>query len=168
MKYVATLNDREYLVEILDDHQVRIEDQVYKVDFTSVSDQPMYSILVDGQSYEAYVFPEESQWNVVLHGTLYSVQVEDEREKRLRAAAGGNIVLTGDTPVKAPMPGLIISVQIEEGQTVAKGDTLVILESMKMQNELLAPRAGVISRLQVEAGESVDRHQMLCYVGNPK
>lgn len=168
MKYVATINGQEYLVEILDENRVQIGDNEFTVDFTSVSEQPMYSILVDGKSYEAYVFSEENLWNVVLHGTLYSVQVEDEREKRLRAAAGGNVVLTGDTPIKSPMPGLIISVQVEEGQTVSRGETLVILESMKMQNELLAPRDGIISRLQVEAGESVDRHQLLCYVGNPK
>jgi biotin carboxyl carrier protein len=168
MKYVTTLNEQEYLVEILDDHQVRIGETVYQIDFTSVSDQPMYSILVDGKSYEAYVFPEEDKWNVVLRGTLYSLLVEDEREKRLRAAAGGNVVLTGDTPVKAPMPGLVITVNVQDGQMVSKGDTLAILESMKMQNELLAPRDGLISRLQVEAGQSVERHQLLLYVGNPK
>lgn len=168
MKYVTTINGQEYLVEILDEHRVRIGEQIYQVDFTSVSDQPMYSILIDGKSFEAYVFPEEDEWNVVLRGSLYSVLVEDEREKRLRAAAGGNVVLTGDTPVKAPMPGLVIAVHVEDGQTVSKGDTLVILESMKMQNELLAPRDGLITRMQVETGQSVERHQLLMYVSNPK
>jgi biotin carboxyl carrier protein len=107
-------------------------------------------------------------WVVLLRGPLYSIKVEDEREKRLREATGGNIILTGDTPVKAPMPGLVISVLVEEGQQVVKGDTLLILESMKMQNELRAPRDGVISRMKVGAGASVERHELICYVGNPK
>jgi biotin carboxyl carrier protein len=165
LKYITTINDREYLVEILDETHVTINGQVHLVDFTTVSDQPVYSILLNGKSHEAYVYAEENLWQVLLRGILYSVKVEDEREKRLRAAAGGNVVLTGDTPIKAPMPGLVISVLVEDDQTVSKGDTMVVLESMKMQNELRAPRDGVVSRLGVKAGESVERHQVLCYVG---
>lgn len=168
MKYVATIQEKEYLVEIIDEHHVSVDEKMYEVDFTSISDQPVYSALLNGSSYEAYVYPDEVLWVVLLRGTLYSIKVEDEREKRLREATGGNITLTGDTPVKAPMPGLVISVLVEEGQQVAKGDTLLILESMKMQNELRAPREGVISRMKVGAGASVERHELICYVGNPK
>jgi biotin carboxyl carrier protein len=165
MKYIATIDEREYLVEVIDETHVSVDGVVYKVDFTAVSGQPVYSALIDGQSYEAYVFPEDAVWQVLLRGMLYPTVVEDEREKRLRATAGGSVVLTGDTPIKSPMPGLLISVLIEEGQRVAKGDTLVILESMKMQNELRSPRDGVILRLKIEAGQSVERSQVLCYVG---
>ncbi|MFN2194676.1 MAG: biotin/lipoyl-containing protein [Anaerolineales bacterium] len=168
MKYVATINEKEYLVEIIDDHHVNIDGHDYEIDFTSVSDQPVYSVLMNGKSFEAYVYQDEVLWVVVLHGSLYSIKVEDEREKRLREATGGNVVLTGDTPIKAPMPGLVISVLVEEGQQVAKGDTLLILESMKMQNELQSPRDGVVSRLKVDRGASVERHELICYVGNPK
>lgn len=167
MKYVATINDNEYLVEIIDDTKVKIDNQIYTIDFTSISDQPVFSVLINGKSYEAYIFLEEKVWQVLLKGTFYPVIVEDEREKRLRAATGGNIVLSGDTPIKAPMPGLLISVLVNDDQKVKKGDTLVILESMKMQNELRAPKDGVVSRMQVKSGESVERNQILCYVGSP-
>lgn len=165
MKYVATIENREYLVEILDERHVTVDGVVYEVDFTDVSGQPVYSALVDGKSYEAYVYPDEGVWQVLLQGSLYATTVEDEREKRLRATASGNVILTGDTPIKAPMPGLVIGVAVENGQQVARGDTLVVLESMKMQNELRTPRDGVISRLRVNAGQSVERNQVLCYVG---
>ena len=59
------------------------------------------------------------------------------------------------------MPGLVVSVQVSEGQAVEKGQILVILESMKMQNELRAPSAGNISRLRIKAGESVEQKQTL-------
>lgn len=167
-KYIATIHEREFLVEILDDAHVSVDGTVYDVDFLSISDQPVYSILINGSSYEGYVFQEEQILQVLLRGTFYPALVEDEREKRLRATAGGNVVLTGDTPVKSPMPGLVIAVVVAEGQLVSKGDTLIILESMKMQNELRAPRDGVVSRLKVEPGQSVERHQMLCFVGNPR
>ena len=63
--------------------------------------------------------------------------------------------------LKAPMPGLAIAVPIEEGQRVEKGQILVILESMKMQNELRAPFAGNIARLKIKSGESVQQKQLL-------
>jgi biotin carboxyl carrier protein len=92
---------------------------------------------------------------------LYPVKVEDEREKRLRAAAGGGVAETGEYHLKAPMPGLVVTINIEEGQEITKGQVLLILESMKMQNELKAPRDGVISRIKVKAGESVEQKQVL-------
>jgi biotin carboxyl carrier protein len=168
MKYVATIDGREILVDVVDDNHVSVDGVLYEVDFTSVSGQPVYSVLVDGSSYEGYVYPDDNVLQVVLHGTLYPVQVEDEREKRLRATAGGNIALTGDTPVKSPMPGMVIAISVEEGQQVTKGEAMIILESMKMQNELRAPRDGVVTRLRIKTGESVERNQVLCYVANPK
>jgi biotin carboxyl carrier protein len=167
-KYIATIDEKEFLVEILDETHVSVDGVVYAIDFLPISDQPVYSILVNGSSYEGYVYQEEQLLQVLLRGTFYPALIEDEREKRLRATAGGNVVLTGDTPIKSPMPGLVIAVIVTEGQLVSKGDTLVILESMKMQNELRSPRDGVVSRLRVEAGQSVERHQILCYVGSHK
>ena len=61
----------------------------------------------------------------------------------------------------APMPGLVVAVPVEEGQEVQKGEDLIILESMKMQNELKAPRDGTISRIRVGPGDSVDQNQVL-------
>ena len=87
--------------------------------------------------------------------------MEDEREKRLRVAAGGGASEGGEYLMKAPMPGLVVAISIEEGQDVEKGQVLVILESMKMQNELKAPRAGKIGRIRVKAGESVEQKQTL-------
>jgi biotin carboxyl carrier protein len=59
------------------------------------------------------------------------------------------------------MPGLVVQVPVERGQSVAKGDILVVLESMKMQNELRCPRDGVVSRVRIEVGDNVERKQTL-------
>ena len=63
----------------------------------------------------------------------------------------------GEYLMRAPMPGLIVAIPVEEGQAVAKGDVLVILESMKMQNELRSPKEGVVSRIRVQEGDSVEQ-----------
>ncbi len=161
MKYVPTIADKEYIVEVIDDHHVSVNGHVMEVDFESVSGQPVYSMLIDGKSFEAYVYEVDADWQVLLLGKLYPVAVEDEREKRLKTAAGGKVQEGGEFHLKSPMPGLVVSVQVTEGQQVEKGQVLVILESMKMQNELKAPRAGKIERLKVKPGESVEQKQTL-------
>lgn len=161
MRYIATVHDREFLIEIEEDNQVTIDGQTYTIDFAAVSGQPVYSLILDGKSYEAFVYYDDGEWKVLLRGGLYPVFVEDEREKRLRAASGAGVQQKGEFHLKAPMPGLIVSIPVKEGEHVSKGTVLVILESMKMQNELKAPRDGVVSRLRVKQGDTVEQKQTL-------
>ena len=164
MKYITTVEDKQFLVEIIDEKHVSVDGKIYNVDFESVSGQPVFSLIVDGKSHEAYVQEGDETWQVLMRGQLYPVKVEDEREKRLRAAAGGGVAETGEFHLKAPMPGLVIAIPVTEGQEVKKGQVLLILESMKMQNELKAPRDGKVSRIRVKPGESVEQKQALLSV----
>lgn len=164
VRYIATIDQVDYLVEIIDEKHIALNGQVYEIDFASVSDQPIYSLLIDGESYEAFVDRREEEWQILLLGNLYLVRVEDEREKRLRAAAGGRVIERGEFHLKAPMPGLVVAIPVTEGQRVNKGDVLVILESMKMQNELKSPRDGVVIRLRVSVGDSVEQSETLLSV----
>lgn len=164
MKYITNIDGKEFITEVIDEKHVRINDQVMEVDFESVSGQPVFSLIVGGKSYEAYVYPDEKEWQILLHGRLYRATVEDEREKRLRAAGGKVAEVGGEFHLKAPMPGLVVAIPVSEGQVVKQGQVLLILESMKMQNELKAPRDGTISRLRVKAGETVEQKQTLLSV----
>src|SRR5262245_1221080 len=129
MKYATTIDDKTYIIEINDDRKVVVDGKEFAVDFESVNGQPVYSLLIDGHSYEAYVNESEDDdgWQVLLHGALSTVRVEDERERRLRSAAGGVAAESGEYHLKAPMPGLIVAVPVSEGQAVKKGDILIIL-----------------------------------------
>ena len=91
MKYITTVEGKQFLVEIIDEKHVSVDGKVFEVDFESVSGQPVYSLIVDGKSHEAYAAQGEDHWQVLLHGRLYPVTVEDEREKRLRSAASGGV-----------------------------------------------------------------------------
>lgn len=164
MKYVTTVDGKEFTVEIVDEKHIRINERLLDVDFESISGQPVYSLLMGGKSYEAYVSPDDEQWEVLLRGRLYQAEVQDEREKRLRSAGGAGAAEGGEFQLKAPMPGLVVAIPVEEGQEIKKGQVLLILESMKMQNELKAPRDGVIQRIKVKAGETVEQKQTLLSV----
>jgi acetyl/propionyl-CoA carboxylase alpha subunit len=161
MIYISEVDGLEFPLEILDEHHVRFGGDVLEVDLAAVSGEPLYSLIVNGESFEGYVYPDEDGWQVLLLGQFYQVRVEDEREKRLRKSIGGEVRSGAEFVLKAPMPGMVISVPVTEGQVVDKGQTLVILESMKMQNELRAPYAGKVTRLRVKDGESVEQKQIL-------
>lgn len=164
MKYVTTIEEREFIVDIIDDHHVSVDGEVYQVDFMPVGDQPVYSLVVNGESVDAHVYPNEDTWQVLFRGSLFTVSVEDEREKRLRAALAGKVAEHEDFHLKAPMPGMVVSVPVSEGQMIQKGNVLVILESMKMQNELRSPRDGKVVRLRVKIGDRVEQRETMLSV----
>ncbi|MDD2923217.1 MAG: hypothetical protein PHQ36_13105, partial [Anaerolineales bacterium] len=85
MKYITAIDEKEFEIEVVDERHVRIGDRLLQVDFETVSGQPVFSLIVEGKSYEAFVYQGEEDWEVLLRGRQYQVRVEDEREKRLRA-----------------------------------------------------------------------------------
>lgn len=163
MKYITNVDGQDFEIEINEEHKVTINGQVLTLDFADIAQQQVFTLLVDGKSYEAFIYEgDDNAWRVQLRGQLYMARVEDERERRLREAGGRTGASgTGEYQLKAPMPGLIVTVPVAAGEHVEKGQALIILESMKMQNELRAPRAGTVSRIGVSAGQSVDQGQVL-------
>ena len=161
MKYIATIGDKEYEIEILSETRVLIDQVPHEIDFKRLRQYLSFSLLVDGKSYETNIFQDNSDWEVMLRGRQFSVDVEDERERRLRLAAGHVSVHKGKFVLQAPMPGLVIDIPVAVGDQVSKGDVLVILESMKMQNELTAPRDGTVSRILTQLNDNVERKEHL-------
>jgi len=164
MKYIAVIGETEYEIEINGEDEIIVDGESYSIDFRSVAGQPVYSLLIDGHSYEALVQSSEDGLEVLLQGQFYQLSVEDERQRRLRQSSGSNVTQRGEYHMKSPMPGLIISVRVREGQEVKKGERLIVLESMKMQNELKAPRDGVIRSLRIKNGDNVEHNQVLLTV----
>jgi len=164
MKYVTILHDRRFEIEILPDGSLLVNGEPRTVDFLPLGDT-LYSVIMDNQSYEVVIEQagpgKKNQVEVLMRGHLYSGEVLDERALLMALRRGGLEVDSGEIVIKSPMPGLIVAVPVSEGQAVEAGQTVIILESMKMQNELKAPRAGVVQRIAVKAGESVEQHKPL-------
>ena len=159
--YYAMVNGEEFQVEILSDSEVAINGKSYKIDFESLKLGSSCSLLIDGSSYEPSAYQENGGWEILVKGRRFSVQVEDEIERKLRLAAGSSPAIQGQVIIQSPMPGLVIDIPVQEGEEVSEGQVLVILESMKMQNELTAPRDGVVARVQAEVNDNVERKETL-------
>lgn len=119
-----------------------------------------YSILINGQSYEARVAPatgnhpgRSDAWIVTIAEYDFHVRVRDPRTRRFAGKAAAH---DGPLDVLAPMPGKIVRVLVESDQDVAQDQGLVVIEAMKMQNELRAPRAGRITQVHVKEGIGIE------------
>ena len=102
------------------------------------------------------------KFNVTVNGTAYDVEVNEVKAAAPAAAAP---VPAGAETVKAPMPGKILSVAVSAGQAVKKGETLLILEAMKMQNEIAAPHDAVVSEVRVSANQTVSTGDDMVVLG---
>lgn len=165
MKYLTTIGDKTYTIEINDERHIIVDGTTYEIDLQALSAQGLFSLIIDNKSFEAFVENEGDEWRVLLRGNLYETKVADERAVRLTKSVGGAEVAVGDFHLKAPMPGLVVIVPVSEGQAVNKGDILIILESMKMQNELKSPRDGTVLRVKVKGGDSVEQNQIMVTIG---
>ena len=156
MKYFAAVNGQEYEIEI-EDGQVLVDGEAIVVDVSQIGVPELYSILLNGHSYEVLVEEKRQEYAVTLAGQQFHVQVEDERSRRLNAGRKGPLVPTGELVVKAPIPGLVVKVLVQEGEDIPEDHPLVILEAMKMENEIRSLRAGVVRSVDVVAGQRVEQ-----------
>lgn len=163
MKYIVTVGERTFEIGVNQDNQITFDEEIVDIDFTSVGGG-LYSLLVNNESFEAMVEERDGKWYVLMRGDLYEVDVVDQRTQLLRARAGAHVPEAGELLVKAPMPGLVVAIPVEVGQEIQAGQAVVILESMKMENELKAPRAGRIERINVAPRESVEQGKVLVVI----
>jgi biotin carboxyl carrier protein len=160
MKYVTTINNKKFEVDIRNDGSVWVNGKSREVDFLALG-PALYSIIMDTIQHEVVVEGAEDNVEVLLNGRLYTGTVLDERSQLMKSRRGGLEADSGEVTIRAPMPGLIAAVLCNEGDAVEAGQTLVILESMKMQNELKAPRAGTVQRVSVASGQTVEQRKVL-------
>ncbi len=161
MKYITTIGDQQFTIDINRDDQVTVDGQVIDVDMQQMRDTTMHSVIINGQSYDVRMNEGDGVYVAQLRGQVFEVTVEDEHTRRLAGLKSGLGVVVGEAIIKAPMPGVVVDILVSPGQTVAKGDIVLILESMKMQNEFKSPQAGTVHTLRVAAGDKVEQNAVL-------
>jgi len=164
MKYVTILNNEQYEIEIQRDGSLLVNGEQREIDFLNLG-PALYSVITNNKSLEAVIEEDSGNVSVMLGGRLYEMQVLDERALMMAMRKGGLGGGSGEVP--SPMPGLIVTVPVAVGDVVTQGQTVVILESMKMQNELKSPIDGTVSEILVEAGQSVEKNAMLIVIEPP-
>jgi biotin carboxyl carrier protein len=126
-------------------------------------DHGAVSLLIDGRSYDVELEEAGDEVQVLLEGQLLVVDVADERALRLRAGAAG-FTVTGKVTLIAPMPGKVVRVLVSPGTAVTEGQGLVVVEAMKMENELKSPKAGMVVEVFAKEGSAVEANAKLLTV----
>jgi biotin carboxyl carrier protein len=166
MAFIATLGEQSYTVEIEETgksvYRVSVDGHEFVVDGKKTG-RTNYSLIVDNRSFEIEVDNSEDEYRVLVDGRNYHVNLVDERRVRIGGAQSGT-QLQGRQKVSVPMPGKIIAVLVSEGDTVEKGQGLVIVEAMKMENEVRSPIAGEVKEIKVAPGETVEGGAVLLIV----
>jgi pyruvate carboxylase subunit B len=161
MKYVVLLDGQTIEVEV-DGDQVTIDGRTHSATLGIIPGTPLRQLLIDGRpltlSVEAI---GRGRWALVPKGERWEMEVLDERTRHIRSLAGGGDQRRAAGIMKAPMPGLVVRVQVQAGEQVTAGTALVVLEAMKMENELKAAASGVVKSVRVAPGEAVEKGQIL-------
>lgn len=161
MKYITTIGTDQFTLDINQEGQIAVDGQIINADMQQMPDTTMYSIIIDGKSHDVRLTEGDGVYVVLLGGEIFEIVVEDERTRRLAGLKKGAVASSGEVIIKAPMPGVVVEIPVKEGDEVEQGQIILILESMKMQNEFKAPRAGTIHAIRVAVGDKVDQNAVM-------
>ena len=121
-----------------------------------------YHVLADHKAYHVDVLSTEGkQVRLTVNGSEYTVEISDEYDQLIDSMGLSVVASQKLSSVKAPMPGLVLDIMVEPGQEVAEGDSLLILEAMKMENVLKATGEGVVKSIEITKGAAVEKGQIL-------
>lgn len=159
----ATINQKEFDLEVVSESEVIVNSQKKELDMISVSSNKKHAI-IDNVSYtiETVSFDEEKKIvTLKVNNKAYQVGLKDKYDLLLKDLGMSNMATKVIKEIKAPMPGLVVSIQVEKGQEVKAGDSVLILEAMKMENVLKSPIDGVIKSIKAEKSQTVDKNAVL-------
>jgi biotin carboxyl carrier protein len=161
MKYFVTIGSRVLEVE-LGPNGVRVDGDEVEADLAEMDGTEVRTLLLGGRSHRILAGKEgPGEWGLHLSGRRLKARVLDERRQAIHELTGMSAAGAGPGALRAPMPGLVIKVDVQEGDSVARGQGLVIVEAMKMENELKAEGDARVGKVLVTAGETVEKDQIL-------
>lgn len=161
----ATVNGKQYTIEPDKANPFKglVEGMAYELDTTGAAETGM-SVLYNHKSYTVVLTKsdkEAKQYTLQIGTNKYEVTLKDKLDDLLAGmglSAGAAAKLNN---IKAPMPGLVVNILVAEGDTIAKGDALLVLEAMKMENIIKSPGEGVIKKININKGQAVEKNQIL-------
>ncbi len=161
MKYFVTVGGRERIIEV-DGERVIIDGQGVSASLRPRPGTPLWQLTIDGHASDVVLQPVgRGRWTAAAEGDQIEVEVVDERTRHIRSLTAGAERASGGEVIRAPMPGLVIRILVGAGDAVQAGGGVLVLEAMKMENELRAPAPGVVKTVRVEPGQAVEKGQVL-------
>ncbi|MBY0245110.1 MAG: biotin/lipoyl-binding protein [Sphingobacteriaceae bacterium] len=161
MYKVKVNNDIQFEIETSQD-QVSVNHEPILFDRVAIAEGKSH-IIYQNKSYNIEVISlnEDNSSTIKVNGSIYNVTVENHFDQLLKQLGMDNLTSNKVLDVKSPMPGLVLNILVSEGDEVKKGDSLLVLEAMKMENNLKSPCDGVVKRIAVAKGDIVEKNAVL-------
>jgi pyruvate carboxylase subunit B len=162
MKYFVRIGEEEHEV-VLDADGVHLDGEDIAAQVASIDGTPVRMVTIGNEVHRVVVRPGSvrGHYTLWLDGYRFDVEALDERTRAIHERSGASAKATGPAPVVAPMPGLIVRVNATVGDAVAAGQGLVVMEAMKMENELRAQASGKVKNILVAPGTAVEKGALL-------
>jgi biotin carboxyl carrier protein len=161
MKYLVLVNGQSVEVEV-GGGRVTIDGTTHEVSLQRIAGTPLRQLLIDGRPLTLMVESEgQGRWVLTSRGDRSELEVLDERARHIRTLTATSDQRRKPDLLRAPMPGLVVRVQVQPGQTITAGTGLVVLEAMKMENELKAAAGGRVKAVRVAPGQPVEKGEVL-------
>ncbi len=167
MKYTVTVGKQTVEVEVSGD-SVRLNGEPIGATLIGIPQTPLKQLVLNGRARTFAMLRSDGGWSVQASGRAWLVTVEDERTRQLRELTGQRGGYAAGGLIRAPMPGLVVRVEVEAGQRLEEGAGVVVLEAMKMENEITTSGPGVVKAIHVEAGQAVEKGAPLVEVVQPE
>ena len=161
-EFIVTINEKKKLVNILNDETLKIDKKKYKYEISHINNNTY--LLKCGNNYFEIIADKvnNEHFSVLLNGYNFDAIVRTAlQEKAIHLLEKTKTSTHFQVVVKAPMPGMILKVKKQEGDKILRGDSIMILEAMKMENDLRAPASGTITGISVEEGKAVEKGSIL-------
>lgn len=156
-------NEKNYEIEPISQQQFSVNGKDKRIDFKELK-AGKYHLILDHKSYQMELVDGvagEKELTIRVNGNDYQLKVEDRFDLLLQKLGMDDLAASGITELKAPMPGLVLSIAVEVGQEVKKDEPLIVLEAMKMENVLKAPADITIKSIPVKEAQAVEKNQLL-------
>lgn len=160
--YTVSTNNSSYKIEKENDTW-KLNGENIILDQIQIS-ETNYHIIKDDKTYDVDIikFNKEDKTALVkVNGTKYELKIADKFDELLKNLGMDNLSAKKVNNIKAPMPGLVLNILVDDGTVVKKGDALIVLEAMKMENILKSPTDGTVKRIAVKKGVAVEKNQVL-------
>jgi pyruvate carboxylase subunit B len=162
MKYYVRVGDEEIEV-VHDGSEVRVEGETREAHLAEVEGTPVRMLTVGDEVHRIIVRrgATRGRYTIWVDGFRHEVEALDERMRAIRELAGASAGPSGPAPLLAPMPGMVVRVQVQAGDVVQPGQGLVVMEAMKMENELRATAAATVKAVIAQPGTAVEKGALL-------
>jgi len=161
--YKVKVNDRFHFDIGGKEQGMLVNEKTLNIDISDLGNN-LSSIIYNNKSFNSEIveFNKAEKFCIIrVNGHTYKVDVEDQFDILLKQLGLDNLTANKVAEIKAPMPGLVLNVRVSEGEEIKKGDNLLILEAMKMENILKSSTDGVIKKVLVKQGDKVEKNQIL-------